>query len=157
MMVIKELKYVNLDDMSAMLGHMRIKELKIFSIHDTNYVPENKPLNVSTNKGCFVRYMDVKLDIFIKLINQENNNFFDYNQHSLYIIRGGNYLDIKNIFTTINNKPYNLGRGGSQKQHILSPLDFRLSSYMLAMSAFNYKLISTLNTFNYIPKDRYLS
>lgn len=101
--------------------------------------------------------MQLKLNDFIELLNVEDYNFFDYNKHSLYIIRGGNYLDIKNIFTAINNQQFNLGRGGGQKAHMLSPLDFRLSSYMLAMSNFNYQLVSSLNTFNYISKDRYLS
>lgn len=154
MMVIKESKYVNLDNLSAMLGHMGMEELKIFSIYDKL---DLEPINVLTNKGCKVRYMEVKLNVFVKLINVENNNFFDYNKHSLYILRGGNYIDIKNIFTTINNQQFNLGRGGSQKSHMLSPLDFRLSCYMMAMSNFNYNLISGLNTFNYISKDRYLS
>src|SRR5271156_2964861 len=36
MIVIKELKYVNLDYFSAMLGHMGIKELNIFSIHKSD-------------------------------------------------------------------------------------------------------------------------
>lgn len=154
MIIINELKHVNLDNFSAMLGHMGMKELKIFSIHNNPDIQTNKVLST---KGCNVRYMEIKIDIFIKLINVENTNFFDYNKHSLYIIRGGNYIDIKNIFTTINNNPFNLGRGGSQKSHMLSPLDFRLSCYMMAMSSFNYMLISSLNTFNYIGKNRYLS
>jgi len=154
MMVIKELKYVNLDSFSAMLGHMGMEELNIFSIYDKLDI---QPKNIFTNKGCKVRYMEVKLNVFTEFLNIENKNFFDYNQNCLYIIRGGNYIDIKNIFASINNQECNLGRGGSQKSHMLSPLDLRLSSYMLAMSNFNHKLISSLNTFNYIPKDRYLS
>ena len=155
MIVIKELKYVNLDNFSTMLGCMGIKELNIFSIHNNSNLP---PYNhVSSNKGCKMDYMEVKLDSFIKFLNQEHKNFWDYNKQNLYIIRGGNYIDIKNIFTSINNHQVNLGRGGSQKSHMLSPLDFRLSCYMMAMSNFNFDLINSLNTFNYISKDRYLS
>lgn len=40
---------------------------------------------------------------------------------------------------------------------MLSPLDFRLSCYLMAMFNFNHELISYLNTFNDITKDRYLS
>jgi hypothetical protein len=154
MMIINELKHVNLDTLSLMLGHMKISELKIFSIHNKLDI---QPINILTNKGCKVRYMELQLDFFIEFINNESHDFFDYNKHSLYILRGGNYIDIKNIFTKINNQPFNLGRGGSQKAHVLSPLDLRLSSYMLAMSNFNHKLVNGLNTFNYIGKDRYLS
>ncbi len=74
----------------------------------------------------------------------------------MYIIRDGNFLDIKNLFATINNCNVNLGRG-SQKSHMLSPLDLRLSNYIMAMFNFNYKLVSYLNTFNEVPKNIYLS
>jgi hypothetical protein len=47
--------------------------------------------------------------------------------------------------------------GGGQKAHVLSPLDFRLSSYLMAMFNFNFKFINYLNTFNEISKDKYLS
>jgi hypothetical protein len=32
-------------------------------------------------------------------------------------------IDIKNIFASINGYKTNIGRGGSQKAHILSPMD----------------------------------
>jgi hypothetical protein len=66
-------------------------------------------------------------------------------------------LDIKNLFARIQNRNVNVGRGGSQKAHALSPLDFRLSSYLMAMFKFDYKFISSLNSFNVMSKDRYLS
>ena len=72
------------------------------------------------------------------------------------ILRNGNFLDIKNLFDAVNNCQVNLGRGGSQKSHLLSPLDFILSAYLMAMFNFDYKLISSLNTFN-LSKERYLS
>ena len=154
MIVIKELKYASLDNISKMLHFMRIEELRIFSIHNELDI---KPTFVSTNKGSLVEYMEVKLDSFTTFLNLNTPNFLDYNKHSLYIIRGGNYVDIKYLFKTINKQEVNLGRGGSQRAHMLSPLDFRLSSYMLAMTGFNNNLVNELNTFNYISKDRYLS
>ena len=51
----------------------------------------------------------------------------------------------------------NVGRGGSQKAHALSPLDIRLTTYVMAMFNFDYNLISSLNSFNTMGKDRYLS
>jgi len=39
---------------------------------------------------------------------------------------------------------------------MISPLDFRLSCYLMAMFKFNYRLISYLNTFNIVTKYRYL-
>ena len=55
--------------------------------------------NIST-KGCEVKYIEVRHDIFVDLINLKGEDFLDYNKHSLYIIRGGNYIDIK-IFLTL--------------------------------------------------------
>lgn len=50
-----------------------------------------------------------------------------------------------------------LGRGGSQKSHIISPLDIRLSAYLMALYNFNYKTtFISINTINILPKDRYL-
>ena len=155
MIVIKELKYVSLDYLSKRLGFMGIEELNIFSIHNRSDIPPHS--FVYSDKGCLVKYMESRSDIFIKFINQENRDFRNYNKHSLFIVRGGDYISIKNMFNTINNQEVNLGRGGSQKAHMLSPLDFRLSCYMMAMSGFNHNLINKLNTFNYITKDRYLS
>jgi hypothetical protein len=154
MIIIRELKHVNLDDMSGILGSIGIEELNIFSIDNNSNL---KDVNIiQTDKGSKVKYMEMKSEQFVKLLNSEAK-FLKYNNNSLYILRGGNFLDIKNLFATINNCDANIGRGGSQKAHGLSPLDFRLSCYLMAMFNFDYKLISYLNTFNEMTKDRYLS
>lgn len=49
-----------------------------------------------------------------------------------------------------------MGKGGSQKAHVLSPLDIRLSAYLMAMYNFNFNSISDLIEFNDLSKDRYL-
>jgi hypothetical protein len=152
MVVFNELKYINLDDISRVLSGMKIEQLNIFSINS-----QLESINtIKTNKGSRVMYLDMNVEQFVKLLNY-NGNFSDYNKNSLYILRGGNYIDIKNLFTAIGGYPVNLGRGGSQKSHMLSPLDLRLSSYLMAMYNFDYELINNLNTFNYISKNRYLS
>lgn len=66
-------------------------------------------------------------------------------------------MDIKNLFVNINGNQNIVGRGGGQKAHILSPLDFRLSTYLMAMFNFDYKLIAYLNEFHDLNKARYLS
>jgi hypothetical protein len=63
-------------------------------------------------------------------------------------------LDIKNLVTSLGNCEVNVGRGGSQKSHALSPLDFRLSMYIMIIFKFKYKSISYLNTFNDKTKDK---
>ena len=62
---------------------------------------------------------------------------------------------ISDIFP-VNDFDVNIGRGSSQKAHVVSPLDFRVSCYLMALFKFDYKYISYLNTFNVISKDRYL-
>ena len=155
MIVIKELQRINLNNLSSILGNMGINKLDIYSIH--GQMDSKHTFIINTNKGCDVNYMDMRLDTFIGFLNYKNNIFQHYNKDSLYIVRGGNYIDIKNLFATIENTQVNLGRGGSQKAHMLSSIDFRLSCYLMAMFNFNTKLINNLNTFNYINKDRYLS
>ena len=153
MMIINELSYVNLDDLSKTLAAMYIKELNIFSLDD-NTLEMRK---IRRDNGSSITYIEMTREHFIKLLNNDRTNFLDYNRYSLYILRNGNFLDIKNLFSRIDGYPANVGRGGSQKAHILSPLDFRLSSYIMAMFNFNYGLISNINAFNTLEKERYLS
>ncbi len=153
--IIKESNSINLDELSKRLGYMKIEKLNIFSI---NSQLETRTINiVSANKGSRVKYVEMNSEIFVEFLNFENNNFLSYNKDSLYIVRYGDYIDIKNLFTIINDCHANLCRGGSQKAHVLSPIDFKLSCYLMTMFNFNYKLISSLNTFNDLSKDRYLS
>jgi len=121
MVVIKDLQWVNFQDLNKILAHMRIDKLNIFSI-DKNL--ELNTVNItSINIDSGVNYTEVRPDIFIRLFNDEGNNFLDYNKHSLYILRDGNYKDIKNLFSTINNNHVNLGRWrGSESSY---PKSFR--------------------------------
>jgi hypothetical protein len=138
-----------------MLGIMGIEKLNILSVN--NKLSSSIIHEAITNKGCYITYTELNAENFIKYLNTKSSNFLDHNKDNLYIIRKTNFLGIKNLFATINNCQVNLGRGGSQKAHILSPLDLRLSFYLLAMFDLNFKLISNLNTFNDLVKERYLS
>jgi hypothetical protein len=155
MLVVKELSYINLDKLSKVLAIMHIKELNIFSI-DNNLLEMRV---IRRDNGSLITYTEMRQEHLIELLDfdKEKADFLDYNRYSLYILRDGGFLDIKNLFSGINGYETNIGRGGSQKAHILSPLDFRLSSYIMAMFNFNYGLISKLNAFNSLEKHRYLS
>jgi hypothetical protein len=138
--------------LSKVLAAMHVKELNIFSIYDN--IEEIKV--VRRNNGSLISYIEMTREQFVTILNSKAN-FSDYNIFSLYILRDGGFLDIKNLFAKVNGHEMNIGRGGSQKAHILSPLYFRLSSYLMAMFNCNYGLISNLNAFNVLGKDRYLS
>jgi hypothetical protein len=152
MFFINELSYINLGELSKILAAMHLNELNIFSIDD-----EVKEMRVTRrNNGSLISYIELRREQFITILNSKTN-FFDYNKYSLYILRDGGFLDIKNLFAKINGHEMNIGRGGSQKAHVLSPLDLRLSAYLMAMFNFNYGLISNLNAFNVLSKSKYLS
>jgi len=155
MVVIREPHYINLDILSKTLAAMHIKELNIFSID--NQLEKMKI--VKRNSGCSITYTEMDIKHFTALLNykKEQADFLDYNKYSLYILRSGGFLDIKNLFNNINGYEVNVGRGGSQKAHILSPLDFRLSSYIMAIFNFDCNKIACLNAFNDLAKYKYLS
>ena len=155
MVIVKELSYINLDKLSKVLAVMHIKELNIFSID--NNLEEMRVIR--RDNGSLITYTEMSQEHLINLLrfSKEKADFLDYNKYSLYILRDGGFLDIKNLFSEINGYATNIGRGGSQKAHILSPLDFRLSAYVMALFNFNYALISYLNDFNSLEKHRYLS
>lgn len=153
MVIIKELSSINLDELSKVLLIIGIKELNIFSVSD-----DLEEMKIVRRNNCSsITYVEMKREHLIRLLNDGKTDFLDYNKYSLYILRNGGFLDIKNLFSIINGYKVNVGRGGSQKAHILSPLDFRLSSYLMAMFHCNYNKIVYLNDFNYLHKDRYLS
>lgn len=151
MITIKEFKYINLDIYSDILPAFGLEELTIFSI---NFEGRFTIDSIKSEKGAKILYFNMDHKMFMKFINSDDR-FLEYNKNSLYILRGGSYLDIKNIFSLVSGHKVNVCRGGSQKAHILSPLDLRLSVYMMAM--FGYKLLNYLNTFHDLSKDRYLS
>jgi hypothetical protein len=154
MIIINELKNINLLEFSNILGAFSIDKLNVISIN--NECKPNVMNMIRTNEDSLIMFVEMNSDTFMKFLNIDDN-FMQYNKNTLYILRNGDFLDIKNIFASIGGYPCNVGRGGSQKAHILSPLDLRLSSYMMAMFTGNYKELSSLNTFNGLSKDRYLS
>jgi hypothetical protein len=157
MFIINEGRVINLERLSNMLDLMSIDQLQIFSINNSNSDLINKiGAPIGNSKMTKLHYLDLNREQFINFLNSDHK-FVDYNKNSFYIVRNGNFLDIKNLFANINGCPANIGRGGSQKSHALSPLDLRLSSYIMAIFECDYKLISSLNAFNNMGKDRYLS
>lgn len=154
MVILKEENNVSLSRLSKFLSFMKIEKLNIFCI---NGELDNETINyVDINNNSYVKYVEMNLKNFLIFLNSDQD-FWEYNKDTLYIIKDGSFLDIKNIFCTINNNRFNLGRGGSQKAHGLSPLDLRLSSYLMAMLDLDYKKISRLNFFDEMDKTRYLS
>ena len=150
--ILREIKEIDLLSISKILNFMKIDKLNIVSIKDSM---ETINLVAYVNPSI-VNYIEISVNDFISHINNPNFDFIDNNICTLYILRGGSFVDIKKLFNNVNGYNINISRGGSQKSHMLSPLDLRLSSYILAMFNFDFKYISYLNTFNDMPKHRYL-
>jgi hypothetical protein len=157
MFIVKELKNINLDDLNINLSYMGIDKLFIFVVN--NDIGYGDICRIESKKNPNVIYYEMNSTNFINFLNsnENNRNFLDYNKHSIFIVRNSKFKSIKNLFSKIHNCNVNMGRGGSQKSHGLSTLDLRLTSYLMAMFDFDFKLISYLNTFNSMTKDRYLS
>jgi hypothetical protein len=118
MVAIKELKYINLDDLSKILDAFGIDKLNIFSIN--NDCVANTINTIKSDKGSKVVYVDLNSDKFMQFINADNK-FLEYNKNSLFILRNGNFLDIKNLFSHISGYQINIGRWrGSKSPHIKS-------------------------------------
>jgi len=154
MFTIIEDKIINLEKVSEILAVLNVDKLNIISIVDTVCT---EIVSTSTNKGSTVLYAELDIKNFIEYLNNEDNAFIKANPYTIYIIRGGVFIDLKNLFSTISGYNVTVGRGGSQKSHMLSPLDLRLSFYLIAMFEFNYEIIKDLNGFNDLDKNRYLS
>lgn len=158
MFITRESYDIYLDDLNTRLNIMGIDKLLIFVIN--NAIDSDKIGYIVSKENPNVIYYEMNTENFINsyLNNNENyRNFLDYSKHSMFIIKNSDFISVKNIFSKIDNCNVNMGRGGSQKAHGFSPLDLRLSSYIMAMFNFDFKLISYLNTFNFMEKERFLS
>lgn len=125
MAIIKELRYVDLNDLSLILSHMKIKELNIFSIGNSSSI-DNIVNCYRVDKGSMVNYLEFTPEQFIAYINSEDNKFLNYNGNSMYIIRSGSFIDMKNLFKVINGNHVNIGRWrGSESSHF-KPFRFKI-------------------------------
>ena len=118
MLTIKELTYVNLDVLSRLLGAFGIEKLNVFSID--NRCQPNKINDIKSNKGAKVHFIEMDCDQFIKFINFDGG-FLEYNRNSLYILRGGNFLDIKKLFSMVSGYQVNIGRWRGSKSSYVKP------------------------------------
>lgn len=133
--------------------YTEISKINIFSISKNNILEEFNIRNPSN-----LTYIEINPETFQDLLSSKNKLqlFLEFNKDSLYILREGSFLDIKNLILDIEDNSVSIGISKSQKAHILSPLEMRLNIYILSMFDFKYSEIFKLNDFNNLPKNRYL-
>lgn len=139
-------------NISKFLNYMNIDKLYIFSI------VIDKTMEYKVVETEQVKYIEVGFKYFMEnyLEGPNSTDFWKYNKSTLYILRNSDYSDIREMFTIIQDTKVRLVRGSSQKSHVVSPIDFRLSSYLMILFNMNYKKFITENSFNTLSKDRYL-
>lgn len=144
----------NLFNIAKSSSDMNLDTFYIFSI----VVDDSFECKVTeVEHPCKVKYIEVSVSFFIEnFLGSDNLNFWHYNKNTLYVLKNGNYSDVKELFVQIQDIKVQVVRGSSQKAHLISPIDFRLSSYLLILFGMNYKKFNSENAFNIIQKDRYL-
>jgi len=153
-MIPRELRVFNLQDLSNALNVMKIYHLNIICI---NKYSNGIVKNLNIEKPSSISYIEVGFDSFKEIVMEKDGaKFRDYNRDTLYILKDSSYIDVKNLLVHIEGFDISVGKGSSQKAHILSPLDIRLTTYVMAIYNFDHRYINYINTFNDIPKDRYL-
>lgn len=143
------------EDIFAYMKVIHIDQFVIFSIHTSDIEPQV----FNNDDGTFrLIYIEINhIDFISYLANTEDEfRFSNINHKSLYIFRGGNYRDVKNLFNSIEGYKTIVGRNGSQKSHMLSPLESRLNTYLMLLCFGDYQLMRSLNTYHSITKDKYL-
>jgi len=141
--------------MSQSASNLGLENLYIFDI----ILDKNLEFTVTkVDVPCKIIHIQVGVQYFLENIlkNPINQDFWDFNKNTLFILKDGNYSDLKILFENIQGIKTKVVRGSSQKSHLVSPIDFRLSCYMLVLFDLNYKAFNRSNSFNVITKDRYL-
>jgi hypothetical protein len=105
---------VDLYELAKLLNLMGIQKLNIITIYPLDTL--DKINYIKIQEPSTVKYLEINVDEFVhQILNNSSYNFLDYNKHSLYILKEGSYIDIKNVFTKINEFDVKLGRGGRKK------------------------------------------
>ncbi len=149
--ILKNYVEIDLNSLSSVLNYMGITRLNIFCLDGVIGIDK-----VIVKEPAEILLIELSVEEFEKFLKDPKEDFMTYNKNSLYILRNGDYRDVKLLFNKISTHNIDIGRGGGQKSHMISPLDFRLSSYLMAMFNFKYNDICHLNTFDFIHKKRYL-
>lgn len=128
---------------------MEIDKLNIIIIYPNGILKDIKYTKIK--EPSLVKHIEINIDNFIIYLNSPSCNFLNHIKNNMYILKKGSYFNIKNIFIHINEFNINLGKDGNQKIYMLSTFDFRLSSYLLIVFNFNYKLVNYFSSFNHLP------
>jgi hypothetical protein len=147
-----------ISDLAYFLKKFGIKKLNLFHIKNDKEGEKTKPfIRKFRLENCGRTFYALSIKDYIEILAKcTGAEFTLYNTYFLYILENGNYTDLKRMLTNIGGIKVDIVRGSSQKAHILSPLEIRLSFYISAMLECHYTKIYSINSFNTLDKNRYL-
>lgn len=129
-----------------------LKKLMIFHILDL----EQDSIN-QQHKGFVSEFLEIdyiSTDTFVHLIMSVDFNFSVINKHCLYICHQMSWSGVIRKFK--RDIDVTISGGSNVKRHLLSPLDVRLSSYLIAIFNLNCLEVINHNNFNALDKNIYL-
>ena len=147
---LRDVVEINTLNITQHLKALNIDKLNIFYI-----------TNSENNIEKLYNYTDLMhLRIYIvdfeevgKLIS--GDSFNEFNQYSLYILEDIKWYAFVKLLIRLPAH-ITVSGGSAGKRHLISRLDGRLVSYMLAIFNLNFSLLNVFNKFDSINKDSYL-
>lgn len=145
----------DLENMANIASTLNMRDLNIISIVMSDSF-ESKVVQIKSPSN--INYIEVGLTPFLEdYLENPDANFWANNKNTLYILRNGSFVDIQDIVTKIQDRAVRVVRGTSQKSHVISPIELRLSCYLMILFNMDYSKLHAQNSFNILTKDRYLS
>jgi hypothetical protein len=129
------------------LGVTKLQFLTICDSFDKEY---NNPYV----EGDF-KVINILKTNFMDFINSGVYNFADNNKYTLYLLKKGTFAQIKALFQVADREyVINFGKG-SQKSHICSDIEFRLTLYLFALYNKDFNFLRYSNNFSNLNKNQY--
>ena len=153
-MVFNTFEYFKLIELYHNLGFLGITSINILSINLREDLGK-EVFQIKTG-GISATYVEMGINYFINMLNQDPVRFFITNKKTLYIFRDTTYSDINYILGFIGQYGIKLVRGSNQKSHVISPLELRFMFYLMALTGDGYRSMMKLNSFDVLGKIRYL-
>jgi len=149
-----QISYEELYNNIASIG---INKLFIFYILDSpqEEIDVTLKTHVFRNNNIWFEVHYISKENYIPMINSSSFNFSEINKYCLYIFLDLSWIELISMFKSEDINIIVSG-GSPTKRHLLSPLELRLSSYIIALFNMNSIEASNYNNFRHISKDRYL-
>lgn len=149
---VKDEMTIHTEDIRDSLSYMNIDILNIFYISN-DPIYEKSVHNFFYNAPRILRIQCINTDKLKEFISSDNFN--EINQNALYILEDIKWSEIV-LLCIESNANITISGGSTTKRHILSILDGRLISYILAILNLDFNKLNAFNNFDSVDKNYYL-